>query len=101
MSTNISPENVQFDREVRFDLSKPFGTLFFYTYSPFLISYCRPIHGEEVILTVSNVEDVKGGHEEMGTLFITNLRFLWTFSKDDESNLCFNSPLIHPSVCYV
>jgi len=62
------------DREVLFDIN------------PKLLA-CRP--GEEIVETLSDVEDSKGSNNEVGKLVLTNLRCMWIFNKDKKINLTF------------
>eukprot|EP00658_Telonema_sp_P-2_P031281 TRINITY_DN23450_c0_g1_i1.p1 TRINITY_DN23450_c0_g1~~TRINITY_DN23450_c0_g1_i1.p1 ORF type:complete len:284 (+),score=66.67 TRINITY_DN23450_c0_g1_i1:221-1072(+) len=60
------------DREIRFD-EKADGVLV--------------RRGEVIIDAIEGIEDTKGNNGERGSLMITNLRMIWTASRDSEVNL--------------
>lgn len=72
MSHRSDKKGVWQDREIRFDV--PYSQL-----------QCRD--GEFEIDSLNNIEDTKGNNGERGQLIITNLRMIWTESRNYRINL--------------
>eukprot|EP00762_Andalucia_godoyi_P006485 ANDGO_02897.mRNA.1 Bardet-Biedl syndrome 5 protein homolog len=60
------------DREIRFDISP---------------SYLKLRRGEFDIDALDSIEDTKGNNGEKGSLYVTNLRMMWTSSRNPRINL--------------